>query len=221
MATASTIRGTRVITLIYACIALGVAFAVEGWLISTDYYFYVKAAIIPVLLVWVAWQRSSPWWLWAALFFSWVGDVVIHQTGDVYFMGGVGSFLLAHIFYAFGFYRHRERKPNPRLLVLFCILIYIGLMLGLLLPDAGRMLLPIMVYALVIGTMLLTAVYVAPFSGKKWLVAGAILFIISDSILAINKFTHPFADAGYVIMGTYMLAQWYLVFGSFQLPLKK
>ncbi|HRF25670.1 MAG TPA: lysoplasmalogenase family protein, partial [Chitinophagaceae bacterium] len=48
----------------------------------------------------------------------------------------------------------------------------------------------------------------------KWLLTGAILFVISDSVLAINKFYYPFEYRGVLIMLTYGMAQWFIVKGA-------
>jgi uncharacterized membrane protein YhhN len=46
------------------------------------------------------------------------------------------------------------------------------------------------------------------------LFSGALLFVMSDSLLAINKFVHPIPEAGFLIMSTYILAQYFIVQGS-------
>ena len=49
---------------------------------------------------------------------------------------------------------------------------------------------------------------------------GALLFVISDSVLAINKFYQPFEVAGVIIMLTYGLAQLFIVEGAFSIYFK-
>ncbi len=76
---------------------------------------------------------------------------------------------------------------------------------------------PVTVYGLVISTMLLFALHVASIKNReaaKWLLTGAILFVISDSVLAINKFYYPFEYSGVLIMLTYGMAQWFIVKGA-------
>ena len=43
---------------------------------------------------------------------------------------------------------------------------------------------------------------------------GAILFVVSDSLLAFNKFFSPFNNAGVIIMLTYGLAQLFITEGA-------
>lgn len=213
MAAAPRVKYSTAFLLLYALLGVSVGGSVEGWVIPFDYFFPFKVAIIPVLLLFVAVQSYRPGWLLGALLFSWIGDITIHFT----FMGGVASFLVAHLVYAYGFYRQREQPVRPRWWIFFSLPVYIGLLMGLLLPHTGEFTLPVMLYALAISGMLITALYVQPFVGKWWLVAGAICFVISDSVIAINKFAYPFEGADVLIMGSYMLAQLGLVMGSVHL----
>ena len=73
------------------------------------------------------------------------------------------------------------------------------------------------VYGIVISFMLLLALHMLFISNKsagQMMMAGAILFVISDSILAINKFYSPFQNAGILIMLSYGLAQLMIVAGA-------
>jgi len=47
----------------------------------------------------------------------------------------------------------------------------------------------------------------------RWVMMGAIVFIISDSLLAINKFGHPITHSGVWIMLTYMTSQFMIITG--------
>ena len=50
---------------------------------------------------------------------------------------------------------------------------------------------------------------------------GSILFVISDSILAYNKFVFPISYSGLAIMSTYMAAQYLITVGAVERKLKK
>ena len=76
---------------------------------------------------------------------------------------------------------------------------------------------PVLVYGVVISTMLLLALHLIFIKKREaglWMVGGAVLFVISDSILAVNKFYHPFAGSGAAIMITYGLAQFCIIKGA-------
>jgi uncharacterized membrane protein YhhN len=82
--------------------------------------------------------------------------------------------------------------------------------------DLGEMLMPVTLYTFVILVMVTGAInrLKKVNSTSFWLVlTGAILFLISDSALAINKFGHPFGGSSIVIMSTYLLAQYLIITG--------
>jgi uncharacterized membrane protein YhhN len=93
-------------------------------------------------------------------------------------------------------------------------------MLSLLLPTLGNLKIPVFVYAIILSTMLLFA-----FKGYlKWskpagsyILLGAIIFVCSDSILAFNKFYKPILFSSFLIMATYLLAQYLIVVGILKL----
>jgi uncharacterized membrane protein YhhN len=155
-----------------------------------------------------------------ALFFSWIGDILLlFQTKQaLFFIGGLVAFLIAHIFYILFFYRiwvNHQLKIRP-LILLLVIAFYAGL-ISFLLPHLGSMLIPVIIYGFVISTMLWFALHMYLLRYKvaaAHFISGAILFVISDSALAINKFYQPFPAASFIIMLTYALAQWQLIRGA-------
>jgi uncharacterized membrane protein YhhN len=75
---------------------------------------------------------------------------------------------------------------------------------------------PVIIYAAVILTMLSGAINRLEKVNRKsyyLVLAGAILFVISDSSIAVNKFSHQFESSGIVIMSTYIVAQYLIVAG--------
>ena len=91
----------------------------------------------------------------------------------------------------------------------------VGLVI-LLLPHLGELKIPVTLYATVISGMLLCSLHIyyktlAP--ANIYFILGAILFVLSDSLLAINKFYQPFPMASVGIMLTYCLAQYFIIRG--------
>lgn len=165
-------------------------------------------------------ERSLVKWIIPALAFSWAGDVLLQfeSSGKLFFLLGLSSFLLAHICYIIFFHtiRLKEQLASRWWLIIPVAAYYSGLIL-LLSPYLGEMKLPVRVYGIVISMMLLLALHTLFMKDKttgKILTAGALLFVISDSILAINKFYQPFKGAGVIIMFTYGLAQALLSIGA-------
>jgi uncharacterized membrane protein YhhN len=154
-----------------------------------------------------------------ALFFSWVGDILLMfvPENEIYFLLGLSSFLLAHIFYIL-FFEGLRRSENIRirisLLLLVCI--YYAVLIGWLMPYLGDMKVPVIVYGAVISCMCLLALHMFFISNKGaglLMLLGALLFVASDSILAIDKFYRHSAWA-IMIMITYGIAQLYIIEGA-------
>ncbi|MFT3932591.1 MAG: lysoplasmalogenase [Chitinophagaceae bacterium] len=187
-----------------------------------------KPLLVAVLFTWFIYfsPRKKPLRIYiaAALCFSWLGDVflLMDSRQPLWFMTGLASFLLAHILYILFFLKTRKKQTAAKpwnIAIIIAIAFYVGLLLALLLPHTGALKIPVVVYALTIGTMLATALHA--FS-KQWKQTafncslGAALFVVSDSLLAINKFYQPFAGAGVLIMLSYGLAQFAITKGCLQ-----
>ncbi|HYE54715.1 MAG TPA: lysoplasmalogenase [Chitinophagaceae bacterium] len=159
-------------------------------------------------------------WINAALLFSMAGDVCLlfEEHHPLFFMAGLGSFLLAHVFYIIAFrnIRRRQHLRSARWIWITGAVLYVAILLYGLMPYFGELKIPVVVYALVLCGMLLSVVHAFRHAYIKpgiICLAGAVLFVISDSLLAINKFYMGFAAAGMFIMLTYAFAQYLLVTG--------
>lgn len=159
-----------------------------------------------------------------ALFFCWLGDVLLIFQSNVplFFMGGLASFLAGHIVYIFC-YRQLQTIPSSKELLgsqkvrfAFPIILAGTGLVTILYPFLGALRIPVMVYALAITLMALTALFrYGRTNSKSFLLIfiGAVLFMVSDSLLAINKFHHAFSAAGALVMLTYSVAQFLIVEG--------
>ncbi|MEQ8362825.1 MAG: lysoplasmalogenase [Cyclobacteriaceae bacterium] len=160
----------------------------------------------------------------AAIIFSWIGDVCLmfQGTNELYFMAGLGAFLLAHVCYIVAYSQHLEEREGFGLngvqkfrFSLPIVLAGTGL-ITILYNHLGGLKIPVTIYAIVLIVMTLQALFRYGYTHtiSFWFVfVGAILFMISDSLIAINKFLSSFELAGLAIMATYMLAQFLIVRG--------
>ncbi len=187
--------------------------------------FIFKPLIIPVLFGYLDSQSAGITkglckWISAALLFSLLGDILLmfEEKNAIFFLLGLSAFLLAHIFYIIFFHQVRIKenvKGNPWLLVI--VVGYYVALISLLSPYLSAMRIPVLVYGIVISFMFMLAMHLLFIKNKltgKWMMTGALLFVMSDSILAINKFYLPFEAAGVLIMLTYGLAQLFIVEGA-------
>jgi uncharacterized membrane protein YhhN len=131
---------------------------------------------------------------------------------------GLCSFLLAHVFYIlfFHFVRVRENVA-ARWLLFLIVVVYCVVIIFILSPHLGELAWPVRIYAAVISCMFMLAMHMLFIKNKPAglnMMIGAMLFIISDSLLAINKFYYAFQSAGIFVMATYGLAQFFITHGA-------
>jgi uncharacterized membrane protein YhhN len=187
---------------------------------------FTKPLLIVFLFAWfmIAALKFSPlrYCIAAALFFSWAGDVclLMEARGPGWFMAGLASFLLAHIMYIVFFLRARHRQTAPEKWnapVIALVGVYAIALVVFLYPHIGNLQLPVAIYALTIASMLVAAMHAfdkRTGNAGRYCITGAVLFLCSDSLLAINKFYHPFPAADFGTMATYGLAQFAIAKGS-------
>jgi len=149
-----------------------------------------------------------------ALAFSSLGDVLLDLDPERLFLRGLFAFLVAHFIYILLFVRNWVRPLRPKgwqLALVAAVLIHSMLLSQWLAPSLGTVAGPVMLYVCVITVMVASAA-LAGFS-KPWVYSGVILFLVSDSILAVNKFKSPVPLRGYLIWVTYYLAQYGIAIG--------
>ena len=156
----------------------------------------------------------------AALFFSWLGDILLmfQAKKEIFFLLGLSAFLLAHVSYIIFFHGVRVRDNiKSNILLLLIVVIYYAILITILSPHLGDMKLPVRIYGIVISFMFMLAMHMLFMKNKiagRWMMTGALLFVISDSVLAINKFYQPLETAGIIIMLSYALAQLFIIEGA-------
>ncbi len=212
-------------TIVYLVI-LAINIFSQMWVMPVGVLPVSKTLLMPVLMLCfvAAIHRPFPviaYIILSALFFSWAGDVLLlfQKNSPEFFIAGLVSFLCAHLAYISFFVKIKNPSPGwwkKNAIVIFMVLVYGLLLLALLWKHLGSMQIPVLIYTICIIMMLLTCIRTLPELPKAiwiWLGIGAWLFVMSDSILAINKFMQPFQFAGPFIMLTYGLAQLFIVIG--------
>lgn len=159
--------------------------------------------------------------LGSALAFSSLGDIFLGLDREPMFVYGLGSFLVAHLFYIALFAGHLSRpveiKPWQKLAVALLV-VYSVSMMAWLGPNLGGLVVAVAAYMLVITAMVSFSV-LANFTGGP-IVAGALLFLLSDSLIAIGKFKTPVVFSAYLIWAAYYAAQLLIVTGYLKIELK-
>jgi uncharacterized membrane protein YhhN len=221
----SGILNTRFMILSLCYFLIGITYIVLPFIPVSLPPLLLKSLIIPVLII--LFQVSdrkkdafSHWLLIAALFFSWAGDVAlgIQSHQEIMFMAGLVFFLLTHILYFIVFVRTPGKNLPLKLFFISVIpLLLFGLaLLYILYDDLGAMKIPVIIYTTVILAMVAAAISrVGKVNQLSYYIVllGALLFLSSDSMLAMNKFSHPFQWASPLIMFTYIAGQYLIVTG--------
>ncbi|PHP65535.1 lysoplasmalogenase [Zhengella mangrovi] len=171
------------------------------------------------LLALIASHAGGPWALAAGLALSALGDFFLAHHDDRSFMAGLASFLAAHLVFVWLFATHDPAAASALPVVMLpaaaayaLIALAAGwtLFLGARLMPAldGGMRVPVAIYIAAIVAMAATAFLFQPLG----VVAGALLFVASDSVLAIERFLMREGDprqgaAHLFVWSTYYLAQ--------------
>ncbi len=137
------------------------------------------------------------------LILSALGDVLLEVPG--HFVAGLATFLCAHLAYTAAFVREERRlrigRALPFSLWLLGAFVWIR-------PGLGEMTVPVVVYMLAIGTMMWrAAARWGDHPGATAALAGAVLFGLSDTLIAIDRFRVPLPGAPYAIILLYWAGQ--------------
>lgn len=166
---------------------------------------------LPVLwLAMLAWRADGGpalQLLAVGLLCSAVGDIVLEWDRRRLFAAGLGAFLLAHIWYIAALTADAAFQVPPRAVAGLIGVAAFGLGSALW-PRLGSLRIPVLLYIAVITGMALTAVSRLPFNLS--LTLGALLFMLSDALIAVDKFLRPVPGRDWAIMTTYYAAQWLL-----------
>lgn len=146
-----------------------------------------------------------------AILFSAMGDILLALTFKDNFTFGLASFLTAHIFY-FSLLIQWRSWHRWKTIPLIATLIIMTFMSYIIIPHSGALAIPVSVYIVAI-LGLMTAALSAEQKGLGIIFTGAVIFALSDSLIAINKFVSPVPYEGLLIMFTYYLAQLLIIVG--------
>jgi len=180
-----------------------------------------KALLVPVLIAYLLLNARkgvhlvSKIYFITGLFFAWLGDLFLIKNNDTFFLIGMCSFLLTHIIYAISFYNIRPISFSKSYQSLIAALFMIGISIPfylLLEGYLGAFKLPIIVYMIAISAMVIFATNILQSVTKRSLavnffIPGAILFVLSDAILAVNKFYLMESFLNVVVILSYGYAQ--------------
>jgi uncharacterized membrane protein YhhN len=195
---------------IMLCAALAVFGSVRGW--RRLQYLAKPLATALILLLALTKPGTTPAYyrvlVVIGLAFSILGDILL-LLPQKHFVLGLASFLVAHLFYS-GAFMPGTTLGLPWLLPLLFTLLGVTAMLW---PKLDGLRAPVLLYALVIVFMVwraLARLDNLDNPSPELAAMGALLFMVSDSLLGFERFRGRFALAPLWVLGTYYLAQWFI-----------
>ena len=172
-----------------------------------------KVLLMPALLLAVLWAlrlRLGDLLVFAVLgiLFSWAGDALLESPGDIGFLLGLGGFMLAHLAYLVLFLRPLRERRIPWYAATYALW-WVVLVLFLA-PHIGPLLVPVAAYGLV-----LAASSAAALGTNRFSAIGALVFLLSDTILAFKLFLPgwDFYPVDVIIMTLYIGGQGLIAYG--------
>jgi alkylglycerol monooxygenase len=191
--------------------ALATATSVQGWMTAHQVFkplaLLLAIAVVATRSGWMRQQRAFDSKLLAALLLCLTGDVLLMLPG--LFIPGLVAFLLGHLCFL-ALFRQGVRWFASRT-ALACTLGAAVAMYAALFPFLGPVLKgAVAAYALVIALMAAQAIGRATLlrdAPATAVAIGAVFFMLSDGLLAINRFAHPLPMAQFWVLATYYAAQ--------------
>lgn len=194
---------------------LGVALYLVG--VATDAWLLrmcTKPLPVLALIGWTLWKAPGPVgrWVAAALALGLGGDVLL-EIGSQTFLFGLVSFLVGHLAYIVGFSKGARWLAPVQLVPM---LGFAAAVAAVIVPALGEMAVPVVVYMVVICLMAWrAAAYAESRGGWAWAcLGGAVLFLFSDTLIALDRFVAPIDGVRPAIILTYWLGQAGLALGA-------
>lgn len=192
--------------LFYAAAVVAMSHLANDWLnIAPPWGLVWKASGIVLLGLYALSQRA--WLAGIALLLCATGDVLL----EIVFVAGMAAFALGHIVYVLCFLQwgrvlglNKRDYPVAGLVVIVSLALLVWFF-----PGMGDLTAPALIYQAVITTMVATAMVVkAPMLARL----GAVIFMLSDSLIAVDRFTDLNPPIGSVWL-TYAAAQIMIAWG--------
>jgi len=184
-------------------------------------YIFAKPLLMVILLLYfVASTQTYPAWrhlVTLALVFSWAGDVFL-ISGD-WFVAGLAAFLVAHIFYIAAYQKTGAADGILQPLTVAVFAFFGICLMWSIYPGLQDLQVPVFLYALVLlgmGVWAFKRKDGTNGSSFRLVALGAVLFVLSDSLIALNRFAFVIPAERILVMSIYLTAQYLIVQGLIQ-----
>jgi uncharacterized membrane protein YhhN len=206
--------------MIFLCIlaVLSAAYLVSLFFERGRFQTTAKICLMPVIIaVYVTRTEQIFVPVVIALFFGWLGDILLLKIKNIlFFRLGLASFLTGHLIYI-TVMLHFAGSVNVTLLVI-SLLVYAaaGVFIIRLIKPSKEMFVPVIIYETVILLMAVSAIQFFAVHGSPngfFVLAGSVCFLVSDTLLAIHTFHSKPKMFYFLVMLTYIAAQLCIVLG--------
>lgn len=183
-------------------------------LFSFNYNFSSVLKSIPLLslifLVFRHLKESNRVLLIAGLLLGMTGDILLDINRETNFMFALIVYLLGHLLYIAVF--HKRIQYNKTYLIPVIVVLISTMVIGYFLRNIpNNLLIPVIIYLVVIALMVVSSFMI---NNGNWLIwSGALIFMISDTVIAVNKFLIPIPKSTFFNIGLYYLGQIFLITG--------
>ena len=205
----------RTLVLFTLAVVLAVILTLIGYYWPIVWLVYIFKPIATVLLSliaissWISNRSAYAQWIVVGLVFSLLGDVLLMWPNH-YFLAGLAAFLVTHVAYLVAF--TRDCKFPARLFIWFAYVVAAIACYALLLPTLPRGLrIPVAAYTALLSTMASQAMgrfLATETSYARRAALGALLFLLSDLLLAFDRFRSPLLWSTVLILVPYYIGQW-------------
>ncbi len=218
----------------YRFLYIALGFALINWIAATKKWkwlvYITKPAVLLALIAYVVQLRPyliSPTghfnWLLVALIFSMVGDIFLMLPGNL-FIPGLISFLMAHVAYIISFASISTFSFNAAFVIVIVMVALTAYQIFQRISDTlkhtnnTKMQIPVFIYIGTVAIMVIMALHTLvsnSFENYRALFAsgGALLFLVSDTWLAWDRFVEPIPWRDFRVMATYHVGQAFLCLG--------
>ena len=223
---------SRLTALIIVYFLLAIAEIIGTHIDYLPLIFATKPLLMVTLFVWFYLQTKESVnskfrnYLLLSIVFAFGGDTFLMflPFDEIFFLLGLGSFLIGQLFYVFAFSnsiatpKGSFNKPMGAML-LIVFLSYYAILMYALFPYLEDFLIPVLVYGVAVCAMGVSSGWrLNKVSIESFLLVfiGAMLFVLSDTIIAVNQFLYKgnLLNAQVFIMITYVLAQYLIAKGG-------
>jgi alkenylglycerophosphocholine/alkenylglycerophosphoethanolamine hydrolase len=173
--------------------------------------------IVPILiLIFIALQNQqtiSDKLFVAGLIASLCGDFFLGYDGVNWFIFGLASFLVAHLFYMASLAPITLALIKKRLIPMIIYVMFALSMFNIIAPGLDKLFVPVLIYMSILLLMGISTLISE--KSNLWLILGGISFVASDTLLGVDKFYTAIPYSHFFIMVTYYFAQFALIKGIF------